>query len=125
MTLLLQPITSERESVRSSLQPSETEHVFRVPVEEAITGAMLMRLAPVVAGLATEVEEVAKEAVVTAMEAAEAMEAEATMLPARIAYPLMELISLTPFAASLQTSGINLATMAANRYSACETVQTV
>ena len=81
-----------------------------------------MRLAPVVAGLVTEVEEVA---VVTAVEAAEAVEAEeTTIIPARIACPLMALISLTPFAASLQTSGINLATMAANRYSACETVPT-
>ena len=58
------------------------------------------------------------------MEAAEAVEAEETT-PARIVYPLMELISLTPFAASLQTSGINLATMAANRSSVCEIMPTV
>ena len=84
-----------------------------------------MRSAPVVAGLATEVEEVAEEAVVTAVEAAEAVEAEATIIPARIAYPSMALISLTPFAVSPQTSGISLATMAANRFSACEIVPTM
>ena len=77
-TLLLLLITLERESVRSLLQQSETEPVYRVPVAEATTGAMLMRLALVVAGLATEVEEVAEEAVVTAMEAAGAVEAEET-----------------------------------------------
>ena len=110
-------IMLEKESVRSLLQLSETGPVCRIPVEEATTGAMLMRLAPVVAGLATEVEEAAEEAVVTAVEAAEAVEAEATTIPARIAYPSMALTYLTPFTVSPQTSGISLATMAANRSS--------
>ena len=111
--------------MRSLLQLSETEPACKVPVGEATTGAMSMRLAPAVASLATEEEEVAEEAVVTAVEAAEAVEAEATILPGRIVCPLMESISLTPFAASPQTSGTSLATMAANRYSACVTVPTV
>ena len=107
--------------MRHSLQLSETEPVSRAPMEEATTGGMSMSLSPVAAVLAAEVEE---EAVVTAVEAAEAVEAEATT-PALIACPLMESISLIPFAVLLQTNGTSSATMAANRYSACETMPTV
>ena len=110
--------------MRHSRLLSKTELNHKIPVEEATTDAVLMPLAPVVAVLATEAEEVAEEAVVIAVEVAEAVEAEGT-IPAPIVCPLMESISLIPFTVSPQMNGINLAIMAANRYSACKTVPTV
>ena len=100
---------------------SETEPDCKVPVGEATTDNMSVLLAPMVAVLATEAEE---EAVVIAVEATGAVEAEG-IIPPPIVCPLMESMSLTPFAVSPQMNGTNLATMVANRCSACVTVATV
>ena len=124
MTLLLQLITLVKESARHSWLLSETEPDCKVPVEEATTDNVSVPLAPMVAVLATEAEEEAKEAVAMAVEAAEAVEAEGT-IPALIVCPLMESMSLIPFAVSPQMNGISLATMVANMYSAYKTVPTV
>ena len=100
-TLLLQPITLVKESVTHSWLLSKTEPDCKAPVEEATTDNVSVPLAPMAAVLATEAD---KEAVEIAVEAAEAVEAEGTV-PAPIVCPLMESMSLIPFAVSPQMNG--------------------
>ena len=83
-----------------------------------------MLLAQLVVVLVTEAEEVAEEAVVMAVEAAEAVVAKG-IIPALIVFRSMESTSLIPSTVLPQMNGINLATMAANRCSACVTLSTV
>ena len=94
--LLLQLITLVKESVRFSWLLSGTEFVCKVPIEEATTDNVSVLLAPLVAVLATEVEEEAQEAMVMAVEAAEAVEAEG-IIPAPIMCPSMESDLSDPF----------------------------
>ena len=119
--LLLQLITLVKESVRFSWLLSGTEFVCKVPIEEATTDNVSVLLAPLVAVLATEVEE---KAVVIVGEAAEAVEA-VEIIPALIMCLLTEPMSLIPSAVSPQMNGTSLVTMVANRFSVCATALTV